>query len=125
MKKQAIITAAIAAALYFGATANAQENVKGLGAMTCIAFFQAVNEAPKEEIDAFSVGLFSWFQGYATGKNLQLAEFDQKDVSGLLPMPILNEVEDICKSYPSVHLYEVAEKMFESLPPYIRASNEV
>lgn len=108
----------IAIAFYgVGQSAHAQQNVKGMGWSTCEDFQESAQGASTEEESKMTISLLSWFQGYATGKNLDRPPETQKNLQNLIPSMIFQQVENYCRANDSTQLYEIAETIYESLPP--------
>lgn len=102
--------------------ATAQQNIKGLGTYTCGQFaelFESVDEAEQTQL---IISVFSWFQGYATGKNLERPTEGQKDLTGLLPDMILTQVGAHCAVNEGASLYLIANAIYENLPAFAGAS---
>ncbi|MEL6788942.1 MAG: HdeA/HdeB family chaperone [Pseudomonadota bacterium] len=103
-------------ALAFASAATAQQNVKGAGALTCNEFFTIFEEAPEAEKGSVVSALFSWVQGYATGKNLDNPEEGQKDLATLDPEFVMTEVVRYCGVNGELRIYSIAEAIYQSLP---------
>ncbi|MEL7016469.1 MAG: hypothetical protein AAFR72_12860 [Pseudomonadota bacterium] len=95
---------------------TAQQNVKGAGALTCNEFFTIFEEAPEAEKGSVVSALFSWVQGYATGKNLDNPEEGQKDLATLDPEFVMTEVVRYCGVNGELRIYSIAEAIYQSLP---------
>jgi len=103
-------------ALAFASAATAQQNVKGAGALTCNEFFTIFEEAPEAEKGSVVSALFSWVQGYATGKNLDNPEEGQKDLATLDPEFVMTEVVRYRGVNGELRIYSIAEAIYQSLP---------
>ncbi len=102
--------------------ASAQQNIKGFGVLKCGEFLDLIEPASETESAQLVVGIFSWFQGYATGKNLEREQQEQKDLTNLLPDDIVQNIANLCSVSTEVYLYQVAEIMYQSLPPFAASS---
>ena len=96
----------------------AQQNVKGVGSLTCQEFFDIFQGESDADKSALAGALFSWVQGYASGKNSENPESDQKDLTTLNPDLVLDEVDRYCSINAGFPIYSIAELLYEGLPSF-------
>lgn len=102
---------------------HAQSNIIGIGALTCDEFANEFQSASEDTQSGLVWGVFSWVQGYSSGKNLERPnEADQKDLTTLDPESVFNQVVGICTISGTIYIYEVAELIYDRLPPMPEAS---
>ena len=112
--------AIVMASLFVTSTAvpaMAQQNVKGIGWYSCGeigALFDAAGPVQAEQIESM---MFSWVQGYATAKNLDRPEPEQRDLTDMNPESVIADIDRVCTLTDTARLYMIAEEIYLALPP--------
>ena len=124
MSVKTIIVGALGLSMsLFLAPVHAQSNIKGIGTLTCDEFATKFLSASEGTQLGLAASVFTWVQGYASGKNLERSnEADQKDLSTLDPVEVFDQVVDIYTKSGTIYIYEVAELIYDRLPPMPEAS---
>ncbi len=100
----------------FSIAAHAQQNVKGIGWYRCHQLSDLYDGASRTETEQLDVMIFSWVQGYVSGKNLERRDHQQKDVSELNPVDVLAAIDQYCSFNVDLQLYRIANDIYDSLP---------
>lgn len=102
--------------------AQAQQNVKGVGSLTCGEFYKVFEDGTDTDKGQLVGTLFSWVQGYASGKNLERNNSEQKDLSTLEPELVLTQVNRYCAINAGFEIYSIAEIIYAEMPAFAEAS---
>lgn len=98
------------------AAASAQANVRGWGSITCGNYLTSFAEGDENTQLIQIVSLYTWIEGYLSGKNFDLPPEQQRDVSGVQFEPTMEFFRNICSQFPDVFIVFVADGLYDQLP---------
>ena len=119
--KSSLATLAIwaASSIVYGANAQETNNIAGTGASNCPEFIALSNGLEGSELEEFSFGVDQWAIGYLSGRNAELPETLQRDLTELTDGTLSEDLLEICIEEPNLTLYEIIDAFFEDAPPFM------
>lgn len=96
--------------------AKAQSNASGFGVIKCAGFLTALQSSDEADSTVLLIGVFSWIEGFYTGRNAERAPSQQKDLDSVEFEQTLITVGAACGEFPGAHIFEIADALYQNLP---------